>query len=78
LKVLSLLTVEFNAVGGDSILFPIGEWVKERVDELMAGSFEQKYFNWRAVENVWKEFNLGRAHWSRPSATVVAGQAIGP
>jgi len=52
--------------------FPIGEWMKGRADELMAMSLEQKLFDRKAVENIWKEFNLGRAHWSRPWAMIVA------
>jgi asparagine synthase (glutamine-hydrolysing) len=56
--------------------FPFGEWMKEQEDELEARSIEQKLFDPHAVREVWKEFSQGRAHWSRPWATMVAGHNL--
>ncbi|HUK57002.1 MAG TPA: hypothetical protein VLY20_10130 [Nitrospiria bacterium] len=46
--------------------------MRKQADELQAGSLEGKMFDRKAVETVWDEFMKGRAHWSRPWATLVA------
>ena len=54
--------------------FPFGRWIEQQADDLRAGSLEQKVLDPDAVKEVWTNFHEGRAHWSRPWATVVAAR----
>src|SRR6266540_4184090 len=54
--------------------FPFEPWLREHAEELEAACLEQKTLRAAAVEAVWRDFQAGLSHWSRPWALYVLGQ----
>lgn len=54
--------------------FPFEPWLREHGGELKAACLEAKTLRGAAVETVWREFQAGRSHWSRPWALYVLSQ----
>jgi asparagine synthase (glutamine-hydrolysing) len=54
--------------------FPMDRWMRARAGELGALCLESKRLERGAVEEVWRAFAAGRAHWSRPWALVTLSQ----
>jgi asparagine synthase (glutamine-hydrolysing) len=53
---------------------PFEPWLREHSEELKAACVEQKTLRVAAVETVWRDFQAGRSHWSRPWALYVLSQ----
>jgi asparagine synthase (glutamine-hydrolysing) len=55
-------------------VFPFGEWMKEREQEIREKTNTHQLFNRKAVDSIWKRFVKGNIHWSRAWAPIVAGR----
>jgi asparagine synthase (glutamine-hydrolysing) len=56
--------------------FPFDSWMRRRAEELTAISLDQTPLAPGPVRDVWRAFEAGRIHWSRPWALLVIAQVL--
>ncbi len=56
--------------------FPMDRWMKESADELEDMAVSGDLLNRHAVRALWKEFRVGRLHWSRAWALSILGATV--